>query len=165
MIILVMGVAGAGKTTVGRKLAGALGFDFADADHFHTAACVEKMRRGLPLDDADRAPWLAALAAAVDTWLDADEDVVLACSALKSTYRNQLLRDRSRMAVVYLDVPPGVARARLDARAGHFMPSRLVDSQFQTLEEPLDALRVDATQPLRIVVQQIVDALRGSCAP
>jgi gluconokinase len=164
VIILVMGVAGAGKTTVGRRLAGVLGFEFADADSFHTPASVEKMRRGVPLDDADRAPWLASLAAAVDTWLDAGEDVVLACSALKSAYREQLLRDRSRMAIVYLEVPPGVARARLDARAGHFMPSRLVDSQFQTLEAPMDALRVDATQPLRIVVQQLVEALRGSSA-
>lgn len=154
-----MGVAGAGKTTVGRLLADALGYRFSDADEFHSPANVEKMRRGERLDDSDREPWLAAMAHAVDGWLRDGANVVLACSALKASYQARLMRDPSRMALVYLKVPPDVARARVRTRDRHFMPADLVHSQFEALEEPADAIAVDATQPPDVVVRTIGDAL------
>ncbi len=155
-----MGVAGAGKTSVGRMLAKALGYEFRDADGFHPAANVEKMRRGAQLDDEDRAPWLQALASAIDTWLQNGTDVVLACSALKASYRAVLLRDLSRMRLVYLKVAPALARERVAGRPGHFMPDDLVDSQFEALEEPDAAISVDASQPPDAIVRSIHDGLK-----
>jgi gluconokinase len=159
VIIIVMGVAGAGKTTIGRRLADALGYEFQDADDFHLPENVEKMRRGERLDDRDRAPWLAAMAAAIDGWLANDRDVVLAASALKRAYRTQLLRDPERMKIVYLKVTPDVARARVSARTDHFMPDDLVNSQFDALEEPADAVTVDASQPPDHILRVISTAL------
>jgi len=159
MIILVMGVAGAGKTTVGERLAEALGFRFHDADAFHPPANVDKMARGLPLDDADRAPWLAALGVAIDAWLRDGEGVVLACSALKAAYRAELLRDPARMAIVYLRVSPELARERVARRTGHFMKQAMVDSQMRTLEEPTDAITVDAAAPPADIVAHVRAAL------
>lgn len=154
-----MGVAGAGKTVVGQMLADALGFRFSDADEFHSPASIDKMTRGIPLGDADRAPWLQALALAIDGWLRDGIDVVLGCSALKASYRGILLRDRSRMPLVYLKVSPDVARERVARRADHFMKRDLVDSQFQTLEEPADAITVDADETPEVVVGRIRAAL------
>ena len=159
VIVIVMGVAGAGKTTIGRMLAAALRYEFSDADEFHSAANVEKMRRGERLNDSDRAPWLQAMAAAVDRWLRDGRNVVLACSALRGAYRDQLLRDRSRMRLVYLRVTPEVARQRVAGRTGHFMPGDLVNSQFEALEEPADAIAVDASQPPDVIVRAIQDGL------
>lgn len=159
MVVLVIGVAGAGKTTIGRMLAGVLGYRFRDADEFHPAANVDKMRRGERLDDHDREPWLAAMAQAIDEWLRSGTNVVLACSALKASYRRRLMRDPSRMAIVYLKVPRDVARARVSHRTGHFMPHDLVDSQFDALEEPSDAMTVDATRPPEEIVRTIGDTL------
>jgi gluconokinase len=154
MVILVMGVAGAGKTTVGKKLAEALGFRFSDADEFHSPENLEKMRRGVSLDEEDRQPWLRAMAEAIDAWLATGADVVLACSALKERYRSILLRDPARMRVVYLKVSPEIARARVAARTDHFMPQVLVDSQFDALEEPHDGITVDASlRPDEIVTR------------
>jgi gluconokinase len=159
VIILIMGVTGAGKTTVGRRLAEALGFQFSDADDFHSPANVDKMRRGIPLEDADRAAWLNALAAAIDEWLRDNANVVLACSALKASYRAILLRDPSCMRVVYLKVSRETARERLRRRPGHFMNPALVDSQFETLEEPADAITVDAGEPPTAVIRRVRSAL------
>ena len=159
MIVVVTGVAGAGKTTIGRMLADELRYRFSDADEFHSPANVERMRRGGRLGDRDREPWLAAMAHAIDGWLREDADVVLACSALKARYRARLIRDPLRMALVYLKVPPDVARARVSMRDSHFMPADLVHSQFEALEEPADAITVDATQPPDVVVRSIRDAL------
>lgn len=156
-----MGVAGAGKTTIGRMLAEARGYRFSDADAFHPQANVEKMRRGERLDDIDREPWLRTMASAIDTWLRDETDVVLACSALKARYRARLLRDPSRMTLVYLKVPPGVARARIEDRLEHFMPADLLDSQFEALEEPAQAIVIDASEPLDAVVHAIQDALES----
>jgi gluconokinase len=159
IVVIIMGVAGAGKTTIGSDLAAALGFEFRDADEFHSPANVEKMRRGEQLDDRDREPWLQAMASAIDEWLRDDRGVVLACSALKARYRAVLLRDPARMRIVYLKVSPEVARERVAQRTDHFMPSDLVDSQFDALEEPANAVTVDASLPPEVIVRAIARAL------
>jgi len=159
MVVIVMGVAGAGKTTIGRMLAEALGFEYQDADDFPPPVNVEKMRRGQQLDDRDREPWLDALARAIDGWLQSDANVVLACSALKARYRARLMRDPRRMRLVYLKVAPDVARARVERRVGHFMPHDLVESQFAALEEPDDAIVIEAARPPEGIVDTIANAL------
>jgi gluconokinase len=147
-VIVVMGVAGAGKTTVGRALAASLGRAFHDADDFHPAANVARMRAGIALTDADRAPWLDALRALVARCLTDGTPAVLACSALREAYRSAL-------------VPVGAER-RLAARANHYMPASLLDSQFATLEAPTElsraALRVDAEWPVDAVVAEVRQA-------
>jgi gluconokinase len=161
-VIVVMGIAGAGKTTVGRALADSLGWAFHDADDFHPAANVEKMRAGVPLDDADRAPWLATLRELISRLATHGEHGVLACSALKQAYREALLPDgasRTAVAFVQLDVAPSVAERRLGERRGHYMQASLVASQIATLEPPLDALRLDAELPVRELIVRINSAL------
>ena len=155
--IILMGVSGSGKTTVGRRLAAALGWPFYDADDFHPPANVERMRQGLALTDEDRRPWLAALARLIAEALADDQPLVLACSALKAAYRAQLTPQGAAAAVrfVYLRLPPEVAAARLKERRGHFMPASLVPSQFAALEEPAEAIVVDATQSPDEIVGQI----------
>jgi len=159
MVVIVMGVAGAGKTTVGKALAEARGWQFADADDFHPQRNLDKMSRGVALDDADREPWLAALADAIDKWLRSGTHVVLACSALKAKYREVLQRDRVRVRFVYLKVSPEVAHDRVAHRPDHFMKDRLVDSQFETLEEPADAIVVDGSQPPEHIVRELARKL------
>ena len=160
MNIVLMGVSGSGKTTVGRKLAAALGgaWRFADADDFHPPANVAKMSAGVALDDADRWPWLDALRRHLDACAASGESVVLACSALKASYRERLLPGRGRTAFVYLRADPQTLRNRLAARRGHYMKAALLDSQLATLEEPGPgtAIAVDATLPPDEVVTQIV---------
>jgi len=155
MIILLMGVTGSGKTTVGHALAAELGWKFADADDFHPAANVAKMRAGIPLEDADRTPWLHALQDAIVDWLSHGDSVVLACSALKASYRN-LLRVSTDVKVVYLRGSFELIQHRLAERHGHYMNPTLLQSQFDTLEEPTDATIIDADVP----VPQIVSAIR-----
>ncbi len=144
---------------MGRLLADALGWELADADAFHTEASRAKMSRGVPLDDADRAPWLAALAAAIDGWLREGRSVVLACSALSRSYRALLRRDAARMPLVYLRGSPELLRRRLDARAGHFATSALLGSQLAALEEPDDALTLDVAAPPEELVATILRSL------
>ncbi len=158
MIILVMGVAGAGKTTAGKALAGDLGWRFADADDYHSAANIAKMHAGIPLTDEDRAPWLQVLHDAVVAWLTAEENVVLACSALKAAYRDQLLVSPD-VKVVYLRGTMELFAARMASRTDHFMNPRLLLSQFETLEEPKGALTIDASQPIAQIVTEIRGAL------
>src|SRR5262245_58649228 len=126
-----MGVEGVGKTTIGSRLAAELGWTFADADDFHPPANIAKMHRGEALDDADREPWLARLAVAIEQWLRENYSVVLACSALKEAYRRRLMVDATRVRLVDLTAPPEVLRSRLRARAGHFAPAALLDSQLR----------------------------------
>jgi gluconokinase len=154
MVVVLMGVTASGKTTVGRMLAGALGYQFYDADDWHPPANVDKMRRGIPLNDADRQPWLATLRDLVRRCLAQNRDAVLACSALKDAYRRYLLI-HPHVTLVYLKADQDLIRGRLQQRRGHFMNPALLDSQFATLEEPQDALWVDASLPPREIVRTI----------
>lgn len=155
MIVVLMGVAGSGKTTIGRLLAGELGWKFYDADDFHPAHNVEKMERGVPLDDADRGPWLEALGRLVRESLARGESAVLACSALKEEYRRHLHADDPRVRVVYLKGDYDLIKERLGERRGHFMKPELLDSQFAALEEPRRALHVDISRPPQEIVGEI----------
>lgn len=160
--IILMGVSGSGKTTVGRLLAEELGWPFYDADDFHPPANVERMRHGIALTDEDREPWLARLARLIAEALANDQSLVLACSALKAAYRAQLEpRGAPPAAVrfVYLHIPMEVAAARIKDRRGHYMPAALVPSQFAALEEPAEAIVVDATHTPEAIVAQIRRAL------
>jgi gluconokinase len=155
MIIIVMGVSGSGKTTIGTCLAAALNWKFVDADDYHPPANIQKMHRGSPLTEDDRRPWLAALRADIAEWLKEEVRVVLACSALKAWYRRELLLDPSRMQIVYLKGSYELFAQRLAARTGHFMRPELLASQFGALEEPERALIVDAALQPTDIVQRI----------
>lgn len=158
-IIVVMGVSGSGKTTVGRELARAVGWRFVDADDFHPPANVAKMQAGTPLDDVDREPWLAAVREEIDRGLSTDESLVVACSALKERYRARLIDDASRMAFVHLEGTRALLQARLEGRTGHFMSPALLDSQLAALEIPAGALRCDIAFTPHELVAQIRTAL------
>jgi gluconokinase len=155
MIVIVMGVVGAGKTTVGSMLAAELGWQFADADDFHPAANVEKIRNGIALTDADRSPWLELLRKAIVSWRTAKTNVVLACSALKSSYREQL-NAGPEVRFVYLKGSASLIAERLHARHGHFAGQSILASQLADLEEPQSAIVAD----IRQAPSQIVDSIR-----
>lgn len=156
MVILLMGVAGAGKTTVGRALADALHWRFCDADALHSAANVDKLRRGIALSDEERAPWLRDIHSALRGWIERDESAVLACSALKASYRAQIVDGHAgHVKTVYLKADPDLLRRRLVERTGHFAGEALLASQLATLEEPADALVLDAAQAASILVVQV----------
>jgi len=160
-VIVVMGVAGAGKTTVGRELAEAIGWEFHDADDFHSAENIAKMHRGEGLTDADRQPWLEALARLVPARLEEGRHAVLACSALKHAYRVVLIPDgvpASAIRFVYLDVPPEELERRLELRHHYAGPS-LLESQLATLEKPKDAVWIDGTQPVSAEIAAIRSSL------
>ncbi|MFB2917996.1 gluconokinase [Aerosakkonema funiforme] len=162
MVIIIMGVSGSGKSTIGQMLASALNWSFSDADSFHSSANVEKMSKGIPLSDADRIPWLLAMQRAIAQWLQEERDMVLACSALKSTYREMLDIDPDRIRLVYLKGSFELIQKRLESRQNHFMNKELLQSQFDTLEEPKSAIIVDASQPPETLLQQIITNL-GIC--
>ncbi len=159
MVVIVMGVSGSGKTAVGQRLAAALGWRFRDADDFHPPGNIAKMTAGIALTDEDRAPWLAVLRELLQNTLAAGEDLVLACSALKRSYRERLSVEAARQRWVYLDVPRELIAERLKARRGHYMPPALLDSQFAALEVPEEALRVDASADLDTVVATLLQEL------
>ena len=142
MIVIVAGVAGSGKTTVGMQLARRLGWRFADADSFHPAANVAKMRAGIPLTDEDRVPWLRALTGWMDGLIAAGQSGVVTCSALKRRYRDQLLAGRPAATMVFLEVSKDVLVRRLLHRPGHFFPEKLLDSQLAAVEPPAPDERV-----------------------
>ncbi|MBE9209392.1 gluconokinase [Nostoc sp. LEGE 06077] len=161
MIILIMGVAGSGKTTIGQALAAAKEWEFHDADTFHSANSKAKMSRGEPLSDIDRQPWLQSLQIAIAKWLQADKNVILACSALKASYRQFLCGDDPRVKLIYLTGNYELIEQRLRDRHGHFMQANLLQSQFDTLEAPNpdEAIYIDISQDLSAIVQQIRNCL------
>lgn len=156
--IVMMGVAGSGKTTIGQMLARRLGWEFRDADDDHPPANVEKMRAGIALNDADRAPWLAILAGRIRKAIEHDDPIVIACSALKQAYRDQLADGFAQVRFVYLKGTQQEIQERMAARL-HFMPVTLLDSQFATLEEPADALSLHIAHRPDELVQMVVDTL------
>ena len=166
-VVIVMGVAGSGKTTIAKLLAERLAWAYVDGDWLHPQSNVEKMRSGTPLTDEDRWPWLEAIAARIDELQRSRTGAVVACSALKRSYRAVLLGDRKGARLAYLKGDPEIVAARLASRDGHFMPATLLASQFATLEEPGDDER-----PIRVsigcspaeVVETIVTALSPTSA-
>jgi gluconokinase len=159
MIIVLMGVTGSGKSTVGKLLAQQLGWKFFEGDDVHSPANIEKMRRGMPLSDDDRRPWLEAIRESIRQMVERSEDAVIACSALKHSYR-QMLRITGEVVFVYLKANIDIVRERLKNRTGHFMNPNLIQSQFDTLEESEQALRVDASLPPGEIVRRIRTQLR-----
>ena len=153
MIVIVMGVVGAGKTTVGRLLAQQLNWEFADADDFHPRENVEKIRRGIPLNDDDRQPWLQSLRTAITNWISEERQVVLACSALKRSYRQEL-GNGPQVKFVYLKGSTDLIAERLRSRQGHFADGQILASQFADLEEPETAVSINiANSPLEVVTE------------
>ena len=161
-VIVVMGVAGAGKTTVGRALADALGWSFIEADDYHSAENVALMRRGIALSDEDRMPWLAAVRGAIAATLARSGRAVVACSALKHAYRVALAAANATQSVrfVFLDASEDLVRERLAARRGHYAGAALVESQLATLERPRDAIRLNAADTPAALVAEVRAALR-----
>lgn len=153
---IIMGVSGCGKTSVGKSLAEYLGWDFYDADDFHPPENVAKMANGIPLDDSDRAPWLAALNELISASLQADRPGVLACSALKERYRQQLMNGNAGVQFVYLKGSYDLIWSRMIARKDHYMQPHMLQSQFATLEEPTNALTIDIALSVADMVQEII---------
>ncbi|MGI8770428.1 MAG: gluconokinase [Acidobacteriaceae bacterium] len=164
MIAVIMGVTGSGKTTIGTLLASREGWEYAEGDDYHSKENVARMHAGIPLTDADRAPWLRTLHRVLLGWYNSGKGGVLACSALKQTYRELLQGSipASDLRFVLLEVPKDVLAERMKHRAGHFMNPSLLDSQLATLEIPSDALRVSAVQPPEDAVEEIVNELKDS---
>jgi gluconokinase len=158
MIIILMGVSGSGKSTVGRRLASESGWSFYEGDDFHSEENIARMGRGVALTDEDRAPWLRAIRKRIQAALDRGENAVIACSALKRAYR-RMLRVSDEVVFVYLKADAALIRERLKERTGHFMSPELLTSQFETLEEPEDAVAIDASLPAEEIVRIIKNKL------
>lgn len=153
MIVIVMGVSGSGKTTIGKHLAITLGWLFLDGDDFHPPANIAKMRQGIPLTDGDRWPWLDRLRQDLEQLLAQGQSAVVACSALKQRYRDRLQGpDGTRIRFVYLHGHPDYLRSRLRQRQGHFMAADMLDSQLATLEVPQDAILVEVDDSVSVAV-------------
>jgi len=161
MIAILMGVTGAGKTTIAQELQKLTGWKYAEGDDYHSEANRRKMEAGIPLNDEDRAPWLSSLHQVLLGWLERGQSGILTCSALKQAYRDVLVGGLPADAwrFVLLQVPKEELARRLAHRPGHFMNPALLDSQLATLEEPRDAIRVDATGPEDEIVRRILDQL------
>lgn len=159
-IVIIMGATGAGKTTIGRLLADRLGCTFQDADAFHPPSNVAKMRAGVPLTDEDRWPWLDALQRLIRDASERRAAMVLACSALKQSYRDRMTQGVAGVRWVYLKADAALLRTRVEARRDHFMPADLVESQLADLEEPQGAIVVDAAEPPERAADIIWRALR-----
>jgi gluconokinase len=161
-IAVVMGVSGSGKTTVGKALARRLGWEFQEGDALHPCENVAKMRAGRALDDRDRAPWLAAIAAHIDRWRERGEAGVITCSALKRKYRDLIIGERADVQLTYLSGSRALLAERAAGRRGHFMPQTLLDSQLATLEPPTPdehAIVVSIDAPVETIAERIATAL------
>jgi gluconokinase len=159
MVVVLMGVAGSGKTTIGRQLASELGWKFADADEFHPPANVAKMSAGIPLDDTDRAPWLAAIRLYIDTRLERGENAVVTCSALKEKHRIVLIGDPAQVKLIYLRGTRELLWSRISGRQGHFMKPAMLDSQLAALEEPVGVPAIDIAQSPNQIIAAIREAI------
>jgi gluconokinase len=159
MIVILMGVTGTGKTTVGKLLAGRTGWPFHDADDFHAPASVEKMRSGIPLTDDDRWPWLDRLNAVLRAAQAQGESAILGCSALKQRYRDRLQQGLEQVRWVFLEGDIEPIRARLQARKGHYMNPALLQSQFDALEPPRDALNIDIDEEPAVLAGRVLKGL------
>ncbi len=161
-ILVIMGVSGSGKTTIGKMLAERLNWDFEEGDELHPAANVKKMHAGIALSDKDRKPWLEAIRSWIDMQGQKGRPAIIACSALKRTYRDFLGKDRPQVHFIYLSGSRELIAQRLAKRRGHFMPAKLLDSQFLALEEPgadKSSTRVDIALPPGAIVDEIMDRL------
>jgi gluconokinase len=166
-VLIVMGVSGSGKSTIGEMLAARLGWNYEDGDRFHPASNVAKMSAGQPLTDEDRWPWLRAIADEIDRVCEAGRHAVIACSALKRAYRDVLMHGRNDVRIIYLDGTEALIAGRLARRKGHFMPPGLLASQFKTLEPPGEGenpLTVSIDAPVEAIVDDIVRRLRQTPA-
>jgi gluconokinase len=153
---IVMGVSGSGKTTVGKALASELGWDFYDADDFHPPENISKMENRIPLTDADRAPWLAALHKLIESCLTRNRPGVLACSALKESYREKLLEGNAGVQIIHLTGSYELIWSRMASRKDHYMKPEMLKSQFDALEEPADAIIIDISHSVDEIVQEIL---------
>ncbi|MFN7139341.1 MAG: gluconokinase [Limisphaerales bacterium] len=154
MILILMGVSGCGKTTIGKLLSCELGWEFHDGDDFHPVANVEKMKSGIPLNDEDRKPWLLTIREFMLKCIAGNKSVIIACSALKNSYREMLLAGHEQVAFIHLKGNKDLIAQRLQERKGHFMNPKLLDSQFNTLEEPTGAITIEvAESPEKIAAQ------------
>jgi len=156
MFYVIMGVSGTGKSTIGKLLSDRTGWDFADADDFHPTANIEKMNRGIALSDRDRRPWLEKLHELISQTLHLNKSGILACSALKSQYRQILRGESDEVLFIYLAGDYDCIQNRIQQRQGHFMNADLLLSQFETLEEPKDALRIDVCLTPEQIVEEIL---------
>ena len=157
---IVMGVAGCGKTTVGKSLAKHLGWGFYDADNFHPPENIAKMANGIPLNDADRSLWLISLHILISSSLIQNRPGVLACSALKESYRQQILADNDGAQIVFLNGNDGLIWSRLSMREDHYMKPQMLRSQFETLEEPTNAWTVEISRSVNDIVEEILIGLK-----
>lgn len=162
MVIIIMGVSGVGKSTVGQQLADAMSWEFADADSFHSQKNIDKMSAGIPLTDEDRLPWLKAIQDAIQNWLQNGKNAILACSALKAGYRQALYCNQDEVKLVYLKGSFELIYQRMQARQDHFMQENLLKSQFDALEEPTpeEAIYINVKEPPEAVVAQIKSLLQ-----
>jgi gluconokinase len=160
--LIIMGVTGSGKTTIGEALADRLGWDFYDADDFHSSTNIIKMTKGIPLTDEDRLPWLLLLRSKITDCLENGHPGILACSALKASYRQILLSNNTEIQIVYLKASFDLVLSRLTTRTDHFMQPSMLQSQFDTLEEPKNAIFVDIRSSVDIIVDKIITTLDES---